>query len=370
MPNLKLETLSWLVIPNSADNDCGVPELMTMEREVKRSTTRPRASWQQIPEQFADGNDGAVASHVSFVFGTPFAIMDAMPTLLDPDTLARIRTLELQARQTIDGFLTGGHRSKQHGFAVEFAQHREYVPGDDIRHIDWKVFGRKERFYLKQYELETNLVCWLLVDASESMRYGSSEITKYDLACRAAASLGYLVVQQTDSVGLATFDSKVRQFLRPASQATHLKDVCRLLVGGASNETSKIGPVLHEAAERFARRGVVAIFSDLFDEPAEILSGLKHLKHQRHDVVVFHVLDAAEIEFPFRQSTLFHGLEQLPDLLTDPVGVREGYLNEFNTFRKELQTGCRQHHIDYVELRTDKDLGLSLAEYLVKRESR
>jgi uncharacterized protein (DUF58 family) len=291
-------------------------------------------------------------------------------TVLDPDTLARIRSLELRARQTVEGFLTGGHRSKHHGFAVEFAQHREYVPGDDIRHIDWKVYGRKERFYLKQYELETNLVLWLLVDASESMRFGSAGVTKYDLAATAAASLGYLVVQQTDSVGLATFDSEVRQFLRPSSQATHLKDVCRLLVGGASDQKSKIGGVLHEAADRFTRRGVVAVFSDLFDEPAEVLAGLKHLKYQRHDVVVFHVLDGAEIDFPFRQSTLFHGLEQLPDLLTDPVGVRSGYLSEFNAFRKELQTGCRLHHIDYVELRTDRELGLALAEYLVTRASR
>ncbi|HVK12218.1 MAG TPA: DUF58 domain-containing protein [Gemmataceae bacterium] len=291
-------------------------------------------------------------------------------TPLDPQTLARIRTLELQARQTVEGFITGGHKSRQHGFAVEFAQHREYAPGDDIRHVDWKVVARTERFYLKQYELETNLVLWLLVDASDSMRYGSGPRTKYELASIAAASLGYLVVQQTDSVGLATFDSQVRQFLRPASQATHLKDVCRLLAGGPTEEKSRIGPVLHEAADRFVRRGVVAVFSDLFDDPAAVLAGLKHLKYQRHDVIVFHVLDAAEIEFPFRQSTLFHGLEQLPDLLTDPVGVRDGYLTEFNAFRKELQTGCRLHNIDYVELRTDKDLGLSLAEYLVRRAAR
>jgi uncharacterized protein (DUF58 family) len=290
--------------------------------------------------------------------------------MLDPQTLARIRSLELQARQTVEGFITGGHKSRQHGFAVEFAQHREYAPGDDIRHVDWKVVARTERFYLKQYELETNLVCWLLVDASDSMRYGSGDRTKYQLACIAAASLGYLVVQQTDSIGLAVFDSQVRQFLRPASQATHLKDVCRVLVGGPSEEKSRIGTVLHEAADRFTRRGVVAIFSDLFDDPAEILAGLKHLKYLRHDVIVFHVLDGAEIDFPFRQSTLFHGLEQLPDLLTDPLGVRESYLNEFNAFRKELQTGCRLHNIDYVELRTDRDLGRTLAEYLVRRSSR
>lgn len=290
---------------------------------------------------------------------------------LDADVLARIRTLELQARQTVEGFITGGHRSKQHGFAIEFAQHREYVPGDDIRHVDWKVYGRKERFYLKQYELETNLVCWLLVDASESMRYGSNpELTKYDLACRAAAALSYLVVQQTDSVGLATFDTQVRQFLRPSSQPTHVKDVCRVLVNGATAETSQIGRVLHEATDRFNRRGVVAIFSDLFDEPATILEGLKHLRYQRHDVVLFHTLDGAEIDFPFRQSTLFHGMEQLPDLLTDPVGVRESYLEEFKRFRQELQAGCRAQQVDYVELRTDRDLGRSIAEYLTKRASR
>src|SRR3954447_21239087 len=142
---------------------------------------------------------------------------------LDPDTLARIRSLELRARQTVEGFVTGGHRSKHHGFAVEFAQHREYVAGDDIRHIDWKVYGRKERFYLKQYELETNLVCWLLVDATESIRYGSTATSNHDMACTAPPSLGYVVVQQTDSVGLATFDAQIRQFLRPASQPTHLK---------------------------------------------------------------------------------------------------------------------------------------------------
>src|SRR5262245_61650476 len=192
---------------------------------------------------------------------------------LDPDTLARIRSLELRARRTIEGFISGGHRSKHHGFSVEFAQHREYVPGDDIRHIDWKVWGRTERYFLKQYELETNLVCWLLVDASESMRYASGNVSKYDYACRAAASLAYLIARQSDSVGLATFDSQVRGFLRPSSQAMHLKEVLRVLVGGASQEPSRIGEVMHDAAERFARRGIVLVFSDLFDEPEQVLAG-------------------------------------------------------------------------------------------------
>ncbi len=289
---------------------------------------------------------------------------------LDAETLARITALELHARQIVDGYLTGMHRSPQHGFSVEFAQHREYVPGDDIRHIDWKVWGRTERFFLKQYELETNLVCWLLVDASESMRYASGAISKYDYACRAAASLAYLIARQSDSVGLATFDSQVRGFLRPSSHATHLKDLLRILVSGPSQEQSRIGGVLHDVADRFSRRGVVMVFSDLFDEPEQVLAGLKHLRYLRHEVVVFHVLDPAELEFPFRQATLFRGLEQLPELLTDPLGVRTGYLTELQKFLDEVERGCRLHDIDYVLLRTDQDVGHALAEYLGKRATR
>jgi len=289
---------------------------------------------------------------------------------LDPTTLARINALELHARGVVDGYLSGMHRSPQHGFSVEFAQHREYVPGDDIRHVDWKVWGRTERYFLKQYELETNLVLWLLVDGSESMRYASANISKYDYACRCAAALAYLVSRQSDSVGLATFDSRLRSFVRPGSQPSHLKDVLRVLVAGASAEKSKIGSVLHEASERFSRRGIVMIFSDLFDEPAEILAGMKHLRYQRHEVAVFHVLDPAESDFPFRQATLFKGLEQLPELLTDPLGVRESYLEEIGKFLDELRRGCRLDDIDFVEMRTDRELGPALAEYLGRRESR
>ena len=267
---------------------------------------------------------------------------------LDPETLARINALELHARRIVDGYLSGMHRSPQHGFSVEFAQHRDYVPGDDIRHVDWKVYGRSERFFLKQYELETNLVLWLLVDGSESMRYASGSVSKYDQACAAAAALAYLVNRQSDSVSLAIFDSQIRAYLRPSSQPGHLKDMLRLLVTGQGAEKSRIGPVLHEASERFGRRGIVVLFSDLFDEASDIVAGLRHLHFLRHEVVVFHVLDAAEIEFPFRQATLFRGLEQLPDLMTDPLGVRESYLEELQKFLDEAERGCRQNNIDYV----------------------
>ncbi len=291
-------------------------------------------------------------------------------TTLDPETLARISALELHARRIVDGYLSGMHRSPQHGFSVEFAQHRDYVPGDDIRHVDWKVYGRSERFFLKQYELETNLVLWLLVDGSESMRYASGSVSKYDYACAAAAALGYLVSRQSDSVGLALFDSQVRSYLRPFSQPGQFKDMLRVLASGPGMEKSRIGPVLHEASERFTRRGIVMLFSDLFDEPVEVLAGLRHLRYLRHEVAVFHVLDPAELDFPFRQATLFHGLEQLPDLLTDPLGVRESYLEELQKFLNEMERGCRTNNIDYVRLTTDRDLGPALAEYLGRREGR
>src|SRR3954469_21973636 len=168
------------------------------------------------------------------------------PNYLDSPTVAQVGGLELQARLVVEGYLSGQHRSPHHGFAVEFAQHREYVPGDDIKHIDWKVYGRTERFFLKQYELETNLICWLLVDASQSMAYGSGPLRKYDYACMAAASLAYLIVQQSDSVGLAVFDAQVRKFLRPSGQVSHLKDVIRGLAEGPSTAPTRLGPVLHE----------------------------------------------------------------------------------------------------------------------------
>lgn len=293
--------------------------------------------------------------------------MTSTPNYLNPRTLAQVRGLELQARLVVEGYLTGQHRSQQHGFAVEFAQHREYVPGDDLKHLDWKVYGRTERYYLKQYELETNLVAWLLVDASQSMAYRSGPVSKYDYACMAAASLAYLIVRQTDSVGLAVFDSQVRKFLRAASQVTHLRECVRALEAGPSAAPTKLGAVLHEVASRTTQRGLVMLFSDLFDDVPSILSGLQHLRYDRHEVVVFHVLDAAELDFPFEDPTLFRGLELPAELLTDPRGLRQGYMNELHAFQEALARGCRGMNIDFVPMRTDQSLGTALARYLAHR---
>lgn len=289
---------------------------------------------------------------------------------LDPLTLAKVRGLELQARLIVEGYLSGMHKSPYHGFSVEFAQHREYVPGDDIKHIDWKVYGRTGRFYLKQYEEETNLVCWILLDISESMKYGSAEVTKYDYACMAAAGLAYLVMGQSDSVGFITFDDQIRTFLKPSSQPSQLKEMINRMNQGGGREKTHMGPLFHDLAERINRRSLIFVLSDMFDEVPEILAGFKHLRHKRHEVVLWHILDGAELTFPFQESTLFKGLEQYPDLLTEPRSLRDGYLEQIETFIRDLKRGCRDQNIDYVQLRTDTPLNVALSSYLAHRLTR
>lgn len=290
---------------------------------------------------------------------------------LEPLTLAKVRSLELKARLIVEGYLSGMHKSPYHGFSVEFAQHREYVPGDDIKHVDWKVYGRTGKFFLKQYEEETNLVCWILLDVSESMHYGSKEgMTKYDYACMAAAALAYLVLHQADSVAFVTFDSQVRTFMKPSSQPSQLKEMITLMNQGAGREKSHMAPLFHDLAERIKRRSLVFLLSDMFDEVPDILAGFKHLRHKRHEVVLWHILDGAELTFPFQEATLFRGLEQYPELLTDPRSLRESYLEQIEAFIKDLKRGCRDQNIDYVPLRTDTPLNVALSSYLAHRLTR
>jgi uncharacterized protein (DUF58 family) len=290
---------------------------------------------------------------------------------LNPQTLASIEGLDLQARLVVEGYVSGQHQSPYHGFSVEFAEHREYVPGDDIRHVDWKVWSKTDKLYLKQYEEETNLLLYLLLDTSESMKYASGKnITKLHYAQIVAASLAYMVLQQQDSVGLATFDDAVRRYLKPAGQPMHLKELIHVMDVTPARSKTDTGPVFHDLAERFKKRGVVAILSDLFDDVPRILAGLKHFRHRRHEVIVFHVLDPAELSFPFRDSTLFKGLEGMPDLLTEPHALRQAYQAEINGFIEELRKGCRMINIDYVPLRTDWELDTALSGYLAARANR
>jgi uncharacterized protein (DUF58 family) len=290
---------------------------------------------------------------------------------LNPQVLASLHGLDLQARLVVEGFVSGLHKSPYHGFSVEFAEHREYVHGDDIRHVDWKVWSKTDKYYLKQYEEETNLLAYLLLDTSESMAFGSGQnVTKFQYAQFVASALAYLVLQQQDSVGLATFDDGVRRYLRPSGQPSHLKELLHLMDAVPARSKSDLGSVFHDLAERIKKRGIVIVLSDLFDDPARILAGLRHFRHRRHEVVVFHILDPAEVDFPFRQTTLFKGLEGLPDILTEPHALRRAYQEEIGAFLTELRRGCQSSDIDYVALRTDADLDVALSSYLASRATR
>ncbi len=297
--------------------------------------------------------------------------MENYQKYLDPQTLASLEGLDLQARMVVEGYVAGMHPSPYHGFSVEFAEHREYVPGDDIRHVDWKVWSKTDKLYLKQYEEETNLLAYMLLDTSESMAYASGDnVTKLQYAQFIVAALSYMILQQQDSVGLVVYDDAVRRYLKPAGHPAQLKEILKLLEVTPAREKTDIGVVFNELAERFKKRGVVAVFSDMFDDLSRVINGLKHFRHRRHEVIVFHILDPAELEFPFRETTLFKGLESVPEIMTDPHALKQAYQAELGSFLKELEKGCRMSDIDYVPLRTDQNLDTALSSYLASRSAR
>lgn len=297
--------------------------------------------------------------------------MDLYQKYLDPQTLARAKDLELRARRTIEGLVSGAHRSPYQGVSVEFAEHREYTPGDDVRHVDWKVFGKTDKFYLKRYEQETNLVCNLVCDTSQSMGYASQGESKLEYAAKLTACLAYLVLHQQDSVGLTLFENRIRYLVPPSGQATHLKQILHLLaVCQPSNYQSRIGDVLDELAGRLRKRSLVMILSDGFDDVDRIAEGLRHLRYKRHEIVLFHILDRAELEFPFQDMTLFRGLEEWPELLVEPRSLRDAYQSEFQSYRRDLLAACRESGVDYQEVVTDQPLDLMVSSYLSRRAGR
>jgi uncharacterized protein (DUF58 family) len=293
----------------------------------------------------------------------------AVQAYLDPQVLATLQGLQLRARLVVEGYVAGLHRSPYHGFSIEFAEHREYAPGDDLRYLDWKVLGRTDKYYLKQFEEETNLVCYLVLDTSESMRYRSdaAAMSKLEYAKCVAASLAYLILQQQDSVGLVTFDSEVRTLVRPSSNPSHLEQLLSVMEHASAERKTSTGLVLHDLAERFKKRGIVVVLSDLLDDVQALLTGAKHLRHRRHEVIMMHVLDPAEISFPFQQPLLFRGLEQLPDVMVEPRGLRKAYLAQFAHYLRRLKEGCRTEQIDYVSLPSDGSLEVALTSYLASR---
>jgi uncharacterized protein (DUF58 family) len=288
-------------------------------------------------------------------------------TLLQPDILARAESLGLAARQIVEGLRVGDHKSPYRGFSVEFVQHREYVPGDDIKHIDWKSYGRSDRYTIKQYEQETNFIGHLLVDTSNSMRYGDGLQNKLEYAKLLAASLSYLIIHQRDSAGLRTFDSEWRDELPARSQIGHVNTICRMLEAAEAREKSGSGRILEEFAEQVSRRGIVFLMSDCFDDLGPLLNGLRHIRFRGHEVVLFHILHRDEVEFPLDGNVRFLDLEGPEQLMTRPHLLRPAYLRAVETFLKDLERGCDASRIEYVRMITDRPLQAALGAYLVKR---
>ena len=288
---------------------------------------------------------------------------------LDPEVLQKLGGLELVAREIVEGLRVGTHRSPLRGFSTEFAHHRQYAPGDSIRSIDWRIFGRTDRYYTKLYEAETNFDCYLLVDASSSMNYASGKVSKLEYAKFIAASLAYMVLRQRDSVGLSIFDSEVRAYLPPRSSMSIIMEFDGLLRDIKPTPRTSIAKQLHDITLMIKRRSLVVLVSDLFSDVDDVLAGLVHLRFNGHDVVVFHTLDPHELEFPFKGAWCFEGLEEEEPLTTQADRIRDEYLTNFNEYMKSLREGCVASQIDYTAVNTALPLDDVLSEFIVKRQA-
>lgn len=286
---------------------------------------------------------------------------------LHPEAIRRIGRLELRARHIVEGLLSGMHRSPYFGQSVEFLQHRQYAPGDDLRHVDWKAWAKQDRLYVKQFEEDTNMRCTMLVDVSASMQYGSGPLNKYEYAATVATSLAYLLLKQHDTVSCIAFDENVRTRTPLRSTQAHLKAIVQAL--DASNPLNKTdtGAIFREVAEVSPRRGMVTVVSDMLGDVESSLRGLRLLRQRGHDVMLLHVMDDDELDFPFEGPTRFEGLE-LPEHLTcNPRALREGYMEALKRFLTSLRRGCAKDGIDYALIRTSDPLDAALAAFLCRR---
>jgi uncharacterized protein (DUF58 family) len=288
---------------------------------------------------------------------------------LEPEALQKLGDLELIAREIVEGLRVGSHRSQLRGFSTEFAHHRQYSPGDALRTIDWRVYGRTEKYYTKLYEAETNYDCYLLLDASASMNYSSAKVSKLEYAKFLAAGLAYIVLKQRDSVGLSIFDSEVQAYLPPRSTMGILLQMEQLLRDIHPTPKSTVGKQLHDIAVMLKRRSFVIVISDLLSDVDEILSGLDHLRFDGHNVIVLHTLDPYELQFPFKGAWQFDGLEGEEPLITQAERIQDDYLTSFNEYMDALQKGCIASHIDYHTVDTSRPLDAVLGEFFHDRES-
>jgi uncharacterized protein (DUF58 family) len=297
--------------------------------------------------------------------------MPVTPKYLDAKSIERVSRLDVRARLVVEGFLTGQHKSPYNGFAIEFAGHREYVPGDELKHIDWRVWSKTDRLYIKEYEEETNLKCHLLLDCSRSMRYGDKAATawsKFDHAATAAAATAYLLQQQQDSVGLVTFNTKIDRVLPPSAHPSQLKRLLNELEQVAPDDKTDVSGLFLQLASQIRKRGIVVLISDLFLDLETLRESLRQFRLRRHEVIVFHVLHEDELTFPFEDTTLFRGMEADAELQTDPKALRRSYLEIFGRYLENVRKLCSSQGVDYVQLNTAEPLDAALAAYLVLRQ--
>jgi uncharacterized protein (DUF58 family) len=286
---------------------------------------------------------------------------------LDPAVVARLATLELKARAVVEGFLSGLHRSPFKGFSVEFAEYRQYIHGDDLATIDWKVFARSDRYYVKKFEEETNVDCHLMIDVSGSMAYGSHGLTKFEYAACLAASLGYLMNRQRDGVGLTAFDDRIVSTLPASTRPGHLRNLLVTLDRLTIGQRTDVSKPLHQLAESLNRRGMVVLISDLLDDPEAIVKGLKHIQYRGTDVLVFQILDPDELDFPFDGITRFEDVETSEEVMVMPGDVRARYVEQINALVDRYRRELGAAGIDYQLLRTTEPLEMALLAYLSSR---
>lgn len=289
---------------------------------------------------------------------------------LDPETVSRISRLDLVARLVVEGFITGLHRSPYHGFSVEFSEHRPYMPGDPLRDIDWKAYAKSDRLYVKQYEEETNLKAYILLDISGSMNFkAGAPLSKFRYATSLAAALSYLMLKQRDAVGLLLYHHQIETYIPPRSMQSHLQVLLKTIEQAQPQKETKMAPAFHDLAERISRRGLVIVLSDLLDDPAEVLKGLRHFRHLGHEVIVFHLLDPRERDLDFRDETRFYDLEA-PDetLTTQPRHIHHEYRAMMDDLIQSYRTGCAEARIDYALLDTATPFDTALSRYLAQRK--
>ena len=291
----------------------------------------------------------------------------AVPQYFDPNTLQKITRLELRAQHVVEGFMSGLHRSPYFGNSIEFRQHREYVPGDDLRHVDWKVWAKQDRYYVKQYEEDSNLRAALLVDVSNSMRYGTGAMNKREYAATIAVSLAYLLLSQQDSTGCMAFDESVREIVPQRTQRNHLDAIIRTLFVNNPQKKTDIDHILRNAVNAYSRRGMMILISDLLVDADNLIDGLQMLRTRGHDVMVFHVMDDDELDFPFSGPTRFEGLESLDHLTCNPRALRAGYLEALQEHLDKIRRGCAQRGIAYELFRTSQPLDSALVAFLNQR---